>query len=442
MGDYILGPDGELYHWGWKKEDHKYIKRERKNGKWVYTYPEDSSKTESKKVNPPISDRKKQVTAGRNLINLRGDSGKGTGPRTMSKEYEAELGYNSKTNEYPKPKMLPSQSVQKNASKETVSKATTENKKTETKKETNWLEEAKKKIDNLGDWASEKLKDVGDSIEDLVDDAGDFIDDAKDWVDDRADDLYDATIGEVKDAMGYDERAALYKAQEKLDTSKEYVMRGIEDLKIDLLMGHSYGFDDDIFRDKDYYLETIYEDYALADAEYTWAKAAYENTLLGKIDKWVNREKPNKEPSIDDGILRENIIRERIIPERVITEQTIPEQTIPEQVLEENRIVGRRLELDPFVVDKEAEYFVALMKLMSIEEYIHEYNPSKNSSVRSYSGRLAGDVQNAYDELESAVRYDEDFWDVHTGRNLELERVDRIYGDIEDMIGSAWRGTH
>lgn len=34
-------PNDELYHWGWKKKDHKYIKRERVNGKWVYTYPED-----------------------------------------------------------------------------------------------------------------------------------------------------------------------------------------------------------------------------------------------------------------------------------------------------------------------------------------------------------------------------------------------------------------
>ena len=42
-GGTVRGSDGELYHWGWKKKDAKYIKRERKNGKWVYTYPEDQT---------------------------------------------------------------------------------------------------------------------------------------------------------------------------------------------------------------------------------------------------------------------------------------------------------------------------------------------------------------------------------------------------------------
>lgn len=43
MGNYIFGYNGELYHakHTWTKEDHKYIKREWKNGKWVYTYPSD-----------------------------------------------------------------------------------------------------------------------------------------------------------------------------------------------------------------------------------------------------------------------------------------------------------------------------------------------------------------------------------------------------------------
>lgn len=34
---YILTSDGELYHW-------KYIKRERVNGKWRYTYPSSSKR--------------------------------------------------------------------------------------------------------------------------------------------------------------------------------------------------------------------------------------------------------------------------------------------------------------------------------------------------------------------------------------------------------------
>lgn len=39
--DYILSPDGELYHW--EKKDHKYISREKKNGEWVYKYPSTTS---------------------------------------------------------------------------------------------------------------------------------------------------------------------------------------------------------------------------------------------------------------------------------------------------------------------------------------------------------------------------------------------------------------
>lgn len=38
----VRSSDDELYHlFGWKKEDAKYIDRKWKNGRWVYTYPED-----------------------------------------------------------------------------------------------------------------------------------------------------------------------------------------------------------------------------------------------------------------------------------------------------------------------------------------------------------------------------------------------------------------
>lgn len=42
----VRDSDGELYHGigDWFKKDAKYIKREWKNGKWVYTYPEEKSK--------------------------------------------------------------------------------------------------------------------------------------------------------------------------------------------------------------------------------------------------------------------------------------------------------------------------------------------------------------------------------------------------------------
>lgn len=49
----VRGSDGELYHWGWKKKDAKYIKREWKNGKWVYTYPSDTKSDTTSKKNEP-----------------------------------------------------------------------------------------------------------------------------------------------------------------------------------------------------------------------------------------------------------------------------------------------------------------------------------------------------------------------------------------------------
>ena len=44
--DYYITSNGELRHAapnrGWEKEDHKYIKREWKNGRWQYTYKQDA----------------------------------------------------------------------------------------------------------------------------------------------------------------------------------------------------------------------------------------------------------------------------------------------------------------------------------------------------------------------------------------------------------------
>ena len=115
----IRGSDGELYHWQLK--NHKYVKREKKNGKWVYTYPQEKGGNDKKTTasKPDIKTAIK-TAANKAYVNSRGNSGVGTGPRTMSKEYEAELGYNSKKNEYPSPKMVSNQSSKVNAGKNAV----------------------------------------------------------------------------------------------------------------------------------------------------------------------------------------------------------------------------------------------------------------------------------------------------------------------------------
>lgn len=49
--DYYIGPNGELYHGlfdkGKPRDDHKYIKREWKNGRWQYTYKTDTKSKSS-----------------------------------------------------------------------------------------------------------------------------------------------------------------------------------------------------------------------------------------------------------------------------------------------------------------------------------------------------------------------------------------------------------
>lgn len=131
--NYYIGPDGELYHGLFKKrepkEDHKYIKREWKNGKWIYTYPDDKKGKKSqstKNAKPSLSskrdisgartkpkigklvDRAKLSIGNRTKSNTRENLEVSTQlkktPNSMGKassEYENELDYNSKRNVYP-----------------------------------------------------------------------------------------------------------------------------------------------------------------------------------------------------------------------------------------------------------------------------------------------------------------------------------------------------
>ena len=118
--DYYIGPNGELYHGlfgkGKPRDDHKYLKREWKKGKWVYTYPAEVKKLNNTKM------------AGKNSTPNRKQNTDPTRKQAFSK-YETGLNYNSQKNRYP-----------------------TENKpKSETKTADNWLYEVKKKLDGIGE---------------------------------------------------------------------------------------------------------------------------------------------------------------------------------------------------------------------------------------------------------------------------------------------------
>jgi hypothetical protein len=66
----MIVPSDELYHWGWKKKDAKYIKREWKNGRWQYTYAADLKADYQKKANAAATYSKQAKSArAKNIAN-------------------------------------------------------------------------------------------------------------------------------------------------------------------------------------------------------------------------------------------------------------------------------------------------------------------------------------------------------------------------------------
>lgn len=422
MGEYFIGSDGELYHWQLK--NHKYIKREKKNGKWVYTYPEENKTGKTpvtKKKTDPVTSGKtsanraaagvrnvdklmsqkfaRRINQARDVLtndfgNYKPISGESLSKSTsqksesdkrkaetkkVSSEYEAELAYNSKKNDY-------GDAAKKNS----------ETKKQEEKKERTWLEKAKEKLDNLGD-----------SIEDIVDNAGDVIDDAKDWIGDRADDLYDATIGEIKDVMGYDERDALAKASDKRDRNMGYVTdmldqlteslhdkRNTQERKIEMSEYIADGF-----------LQPRVEDYLNSDVEYRRAEEAYYSTPLGKLDSWLNdRDTSTFKPGDSEAIQA-----------RMSTDPTL-----------------RKAEVD--LVTNELTYMLVRNYLTPPDS---PWIRDDEKVLRDYCKKL----ESASDELYSKLnRYAHNGMDLrrNDNSNMELDRVDRIFEELEELVNRRY----
>lgn len=88
LSNYIISPDGKLYH----AKDHKYIKREWKKGRWNYTYPDD--KDTSKKLSQTPSEK---VVKTKRISDLTD-----TQKKTIDDEYQKNLESNSRKNVYPK----------------------------------------------------------------------------------------------------------------------------------------------------------------------------------------------------------------------------------------------------------------------------------------------------------------------------------------------------
>lgn len=83
--DYYITSNGELRHAapnrGWEKDDHKYVKREWKNGRWQYTYPNNAKQN--------------------NTAKKTGKTANTSAKSKVSKEYLEEVASNSKKNVYP-----------------------------------------------------------------------------------------------------------------------------------------------------------------------------------------------------------------------------------------------------------------------------------------------------------------------------------------------------
>lgn len=163
--NHFIGPDGELYHaWlkkGEESDDHKYIKREWKNGKWAYTYPSDKKK--------PLQARQTSVSS------TSSSSSKGSQSKTTSSSDEtARLPIDRRTragkvalsvasNTHESSVKTTERNPDPVTEPETKPKETPSTKTNE--KKTDWFSEAK-------NWVSNKLDEAGKNISNKLDEAG------------------------------------------------------------------------------------------------------------------------------------------------------------------------------------------------------------------------------------------------------------------------------
>lgn len=214
----VRDSDGELYHFGWKKKDAKYIKREWKKGKWVYTYPDDKKdaapkKTDTAKKTSSEYDAELAYNSQKNSWNVTTTSSTDTANKVSSgkqavtkgsSEYEAEVAYNSQKNDYGN-----------------ATKKTSETQKQTKKDEKSWVDrligKAKDAVDNLIDKVTdadgERLKRNYSYSEKQIKKAEDKVKQAeKDLV------LYDRSVDELHVRLAKEE---LQTAKDNYNRSKE-----------------------------------------------------------------------------------------------------------------------------------------------------------------------------------------------------------------------------
>lgn len=329
--EYFIGSDGELYHWGWKKKDHKYISREKKGGKWVYTYPDDKKK-DSKGANTGSGaiDSKKTsavTTAAKNIVK-----------KPLSNEYMIETAYNSKKNGFggsnnSTPNRVDSgrnalgkansgsgsnDSIKnvKNTGFKTladdmkdVPKAVIRNAVREVTKNPlsneymienayNSKKNEFKSPDSQGlikpaektGWEKfvDKMEDV---VFDIQFEAEYAYDQAKDWVSDTVSNIEDNTIGKIRDWYGADDRNRYKYAEQELERSTRNYQSALSLMKDKREFVKNYPHSD-IFKnsaeDSKRRLERSYTEWKEKKEEFERARERYEDTPCAKVDEWFD----------------------------------------------------------------------------------------------------------------------------------------------------------
>ena len=439
----------ELYHWFGKGEsakNHKYIKREWKQGKWKYTYPSedtDSSKTSNTKSAVKSHVIQKHIEVGRaRLFNSRSNASdkstnaKPSGTAKVSKEYLKEVLYNSQKNAYPGSKTVgdknnTKQTANSNENKSTgtakvskeylketsynsqknvypVTNKTTPSETTKSEPKKNWFDKSKQTLDEIAKYTTDKMKDVAGGIEKAKDATVDWVVDTKnaavDWIEDTTTTLYNATVGEVKDRIGYDEKNELVSAQKRYDMYRKNVTRAIENLNMDIMLKRdsAEGITSESMDTNTFFMKMYYEDFSKAQADYTKAQAEYDSTLMGRVDKWLNG---------DDAITN----------------------------VDEARAVAKAVNYNTYMRGKESDYVVNQLTLKAVSSYMDKHYVRDNDPIRKYADDLAEIGEEMRKDLAVSAGYGADLVDYKNERNLELERVDRILLDFNGVIDQRKR---
>ena len=425
MSVYILTHDGVLCHAfrddSYQKEDHKYTKREWKNGRWVYTYDEDTKDTKSSKgvTISPIAkaSTSSSLSSARQPTAASKTSSSTTSVRTAMDRGAKALGIttSSKLNTYEKPEGNKSISSKTTSSvKNTIPKQermstydktpnNTSATKTETKKTTgalkgavssvekmasNSVDAAKKRIDELSNVNVEELKKKYDSTKSKKETKDKTI---------SKDNAKGSSKGNNKtNSKNNSDLEALYAAEDRLNDSTQAVLDEFYDLEA-LLESKGELTDEvkaQLEAEMNARLVKLCEEYLSTDAEHRLLKSEYDYTTEGKVDKWL------------DG-------------DEEVTSETSAEAALIKSLLDSN----------PTLKGEENEYMVNYLSQLLVSNRLSEDGMENDPALTKYLEDLRTRGTELYDAVGKDLSPEE--------RAIELKRMERLMHSLEVMLGRS-----